>query len=62
MAKEKPRLITRSDVEPQNLEEQVRRRAFELYEERGCGNGRELEDWLRAEAEITNGKAKAKAV
>ena len=40
---------------------QIRMRAFELYEERGCGDGRELEDWVRAEVEITNGQAKGKA-
>jgi len=36
-----------------NLEEQIRRRAYELYEERGRGPGHDLDDWLRAEAEIT---------
>ena len=62
MAKDKPVPPTRSNIDPSHREEQVRMRAFELYEERGCGDGRELEDWLRAEAEIANGKAKAKAV
>ena len=61
MAKDKPTLITRSNVESQHLHEQIRMRAFELYEERGCGDGQELEDWLRAEGEVANGKAKAKA-
>ena len=32
--------------------EDVRRRAFELFELRGRHPGRELEDWLRAEREI----------
>ena len=32
--------------------EQIRCRAHELYEERGRGDGRDLEDWLRAEDEI----------
>jgi Protein of unknown function (DUF2934) len=35
-----------------NLEEQIRRRAYELYEARGREEGREIEDWLRAKAEI----------
>ena len=35
-----------------NLEEEIRRRAYELYEARGCKEGRELDDWLRAEAEV----------
>ncbi len=39
--------------EPQELEHQIRLRAYELYEARGCEDGHELEDWLRAEGEIT---------
>jgi hypothetical protein len=27
-------------------------RAFELYCERGCQNGRDVEDWLQAEREL----------
>jgi chorismate mutase len=37
----------------QNPEEQIRTRAYELYEERGREDGHDQEDWLRAEAEIT---------
>jgi HSP20 family protein len=32
--------------------EEVRRRAFELFEKRGREFGRELEDWLKAEHEV----------
>ncbi len=32
--------------------ENVRRRAFELFERRGCEFGRDLEDWLKAEREV----------
>jgi HSP20 family molecular chaperone IbpA len=32
--------------------EDVRRRAFELFERRGCGLGRDIEDWLKAEREV----------
>jgi len=35
-----------------NLEEEIRRRAYELYEARGCEDGHDLEDWYRAEVEI----------
>jgi len=35
-----------------NLEEQIRRRAYELYEQRGREDGRDQEDWFRAEEEI----------
>ncbi len=34
-----------------NLEEEIRHRAYELYEQRGRDDGHDLEDWLRAEAE-----------
>ena len=44
-----------------NLEEQIRRRAYEIYEERGREDGNELDDWLRAEAEITGTGVKAAA-
>ncbi len=35
-----------------NLEEEIRRRAYELFQERGGEHGRHHEDWLRAEAEV----------
>lgn len=34
-------------------EEAVRRMAFLLYEQRGCIDGYEVEDWLRAEVLVT---------
>jgi hypothetical protein len=40
-----------------NSEEQIRTRAYELYEARGCEDGHDQEDWIEAEAEIT-GRAK----
>lgn len=44
-------------AQPQNLEEQIRQRAYELYEKRGRGDGHDLDDWLRAEEEVTQQKA-----
>ena len=47
-----------SNVVPINLEEEIRRRAYELYLERRAtaggenGNGDENQDWLIAEREI----------
>ena len=38
-----------------NLEEEIRRRAYELYEERGREDGHDVDDWLHAEAEIGTG-------
>ncbi len=41
-------------VMPMNstMEENIRRRAYQLYEQRGCESGHDIEDWLRAEAEL----------
>ena len=44
-AKERP-------IEALPLEERIRRRAYELYVERGNQSGSELDDWLQAEEEI----------
>ncbi len=38
--------------ESHDLDEQIRHRAYELYEQRGRELGHELEDWLRAEKEV----------
>ena len=38
--------------EPQELKNQIRLRAYELYEARGGADGHELEDWFRAKEEI----------
>jgi hypothetical protein len=35
-----------------DLQERIRVRAFELFEQRGCEPGHELEDWLQAKAEV----------
>jgi hypothetical protein len=37
---------------PDDFEEQVRLRAYQLYRERGEVPGFEVEDWLQAESEI----------
>jgi hypothetical protein len=37
---------------PRNAEEEIRRRAYELYEQEGRQDGRHQEHWLRAETEI----------
>jgi Protein of unknown function (DUF2934) len=45
----------------QNLEEQIRYRAYELYEARGRENGHDMEDWLRAESEMAGNRSKTAA-
>jgi hypothetical protein len=40
------------NVVPINLEDEIRRRAYELYLQRGPASGTEAEDWFNAEREI----------
>ena len=42
-----------------SLEERIRRRAYELYVERGSQSGSELGDWLQAEEEMRRAKEEA---
>jgi Protein of unknown function (DUF2934) len=44
-------------IETLSLEERVRRRAYELYLQRGNQSGSDLDDWLRAEQEILQDEA-----
>ena len=46
---------------PIDLQEEVRRRAYQIYEERGMLNGFELEDWLAAETEVLDSERMKKA-
>jgi hypothetical protein len=40
-------------------EERIRRRAYELYVQRGNQSGNELDDWLQAEEEIRRAQEQA---
>jgi hypothetical protein len=51
------RTITQRTEPTSDLQEQIRRRAYELYEQRGRDDGHELDDWLQAEAELTQSRA-----
>lgn len=47
---------------PQISEDQIRERAYYIWQQTGCPTGSELENWLRAEAELRlTGKAKQPA-
>lgn len=35
-----------------HMTQQLAKRAFQLFEERGCENGHDLDDWFKAEAEL----------
>lgn len=39
------------------LQEEIRRRAYELYEQRGRADGYDFDDWLQAESEFIPMKA-----
>jgi len=43
---------SRNNVVPMNLEDEIRRRAYELSRQRGFEGGSETEDWLTAEREV----------
>ena len=43
---------SRKNLVPINLEDEIRQRAFELYQERGPRDGSEAEDWRDAEREV----------
>ncbi len=54
----KPELVTKKDaaITTHDEEENVRARAYELYEVRGRINGHAEEDWLQAEGEVAGSK------
>lgn len=47
-----PRVASISDAA--GLEHQIRERAYQLYEGRGCEPGQDQQDWVKAEHEILN--------
>src|SRR6266849_1009261 len=50
-------LLRQLDGGSHQLEERIRVRAYQLYEQRGKRNGYALDDWLQAEAELTERRA-----
>jgi hypothetical protein len=49
--------IAQAGSTPERLE-QIRMRAYELFEQRGRKDGHNLEDWLQAEAEVNQQQKK----
>jgi len=43
------------------MEETIRSRAYELYEQRGRTGGHDLQDWLQAKAEAAAANTKAES-
>ncbi len=44
---------TTAQKSAQDIQHQIRERAYELYEQRGRRDGHDLDDWLIAESEVT---------
>jgi Protein of unknown function (DUF2934). len=42
-----------------DLEEKIRRRAYDLYQQRGYEDGHDTDDWLQAEAELAREKSQS---
>ena len=61
----KPPATVTTYSEPDLVDEirqyEIRHRAYELYEERGCKDSHAVDDWLRAEEELFEEAAKSEA-
>ena len=55
---EQPSQSPNMDAEQQ---ERIRRRAYQIYQQRGMADGLDMEDWLRAEAELVDAPPTEKA-
>ena len=53
-----PRLI--KTAESSDIENRIRDRAYQLYEQRGSLDGFALDDWLQAEAEVLRAQKQPK--
>jgi hypothetical protein len=54
-----PARAKKPSIEQLPLEERIRRRAYDLYVQRGNKSGSELDDWLQAEEEIRRAEEEA---
>jgi len=55
----KPRVrepLSRKPSSSSDITERIRQRAYDLYEQRGRGDGFALNDWLQAESQIRGTK------
>jgi hypothetical protein len=55
-----PGRAKKSVIEELPIEERIRRRAYELYVQRGNESGSELDDWLQAEEEVQRAEEEAR--
>ncbi len=52
---------TQPDTSAESIESAIARRAFELYCDRGCEDGYDVDDWLEAEREVRGDVSSAAA-
>jgi hypothetical protein len=50
------RAAGRADASPSP--EEIAQRAYEIYQQRGGGDGQEVDDWVRAEQELREGRGR----
>jgi hypothetical protein len=58
-ASSQPPILPRPNQADAQIEEKIRQRAYELYQERGRVNGSPTDDWLQAKQEVLSRKARA---
>jgi len=58
-ASSQPPILPRPNQADAQIEERIRQRAYELYQERGRVNGSPTDDWLQAKQEVLSRKARA---
>jgi len=56
-----PALAQQQEHPSPNIENEIRQRAYELYEQRGRQDGHDVEDWFRAEQEIKRRRSRSVA-
>jgi hypothetical protein len=61
MKRDTDQTTKQSPQPPAEVESAIRRRAYEIYEQRGRADGFELEDWMQAEGEILGSRDMPKA-
>jgi hypothetical protein len=54
-----PLILPRPNQADAQIEEKIRQRAYDLYQERGRVNGSPTDDWLQAKQEVLSRKARA---
>ncbi len=53
------RTPNKMESKPEQLADDIRIRAFEIYESRGREDGHDVDDWLRAENEVLQAKVRS---